>query len=225
MATIAENLETIDTAISTMKTNLNLSSDASLSDVVTATAGGGGGVDLDDYFETNISGATTATNGIRTTVKSIKRFKSPLTASTTNLDFTFNQLTSLIEAPQISNMTSVTSLNNTFANCSSLVTAPSWNTVNVTDFSSMFNNCSALVNVPVYDLSSATNLTNMFNGCYDLSSTSLDNVLQSCISATSYTGTKTLTTLAFTAARTPAATIQALPHYSDFIAAGWSIGY
>lgn len=55
--------------------------------------------------------------------------------------------------------------------------------------------------------------------------TAIDNILQSCITATSYTGVKNLLGLGFSSTYYPSADIQALPHYNDFISAGWAIGY
>ena len=55
--------------------------------------------------------------------------------------------------------------------------------------------------------------------------TNLNNILLSCISATSYTETKTLTQLGIYSYRYPASRIQALPNYQDFLNAGWTTGY
>ncbi len=110
-----------------------------------------------------------------------------------------------------------------FNNCYSLETIPLLDTKNVGNFNSMFYNCYSLKYVPILDLSSATDLQNMFSGCRSLKS--LDNVLQMCIGATSYTGTKTLAHLGFTNGFFPASRIQALPSYQDFIESGWTIGY
>jgi hypothetical protein len=88
--------------------------------------------------------------------------------------------------------------------------------------------CANLTTVPVLDASKLKNtnyFNSMFSSCSNLTDTSLDNILQICISATQFTGTKQLTTLGFTSTNYPASRIQALPHYQDFIDAGWTIGY
>ena len=78
-------------------------------------------------------------------------------------------------------------------------------------------------NIPLLNAASATNMDYMFVGCEKLTDTSLDNILQMCISATNYTGTKTLAQLSINDATVyPASRIQALPHYQDFINAGWT---
>ena len=91
-----------------------------------------------------------------------------------------------------------------------------------------FSNCSALTTIPVLDFSSITDtngLQNTFNYCNNISTTSLDNILQSCITATNYPGTKTLAYMGLQSSYYHASTIQALPHYQDFLNAGWTIGW
>jgi len=66
----------------------------------------------------------------------------------------------------------------------------------------------------------------MFTLCSNLTDESLDNILQMCINTTSvYTRPKTLTELGFNVGYYSASRIQSLPHYNDFINAGWTIGY
>ena len=116
-----------------------------------------------------------------------------------------------------------------FGSCKSLLNIPQLNTSNVTNMNSMFSGCERLINVPQLDTSNVTNMSSMFGGCVSLNDTSLDNILQMCINAASYTGTKTLKTIGFQytnmTSKYPASRIRALPHYQDFIDAGWTIGY
>lgn len=123
------------------------------------------------------------------------------------------------------NINSNTDLSQWFLRYWNLETAPDMNTSSVTNMSQMFSMCNSLTDVPIYNTTSVTNFTNMFLNCVSLSNTSLDNILQMCIGATSYNGTKTLTQLGFNSTNYPSATIQALPHYNDFLTAGWTIGY
>lgn len=58
-----------------------------------------------------------------------------------------------------------------------------------------------------------------------LTDASLDNILQMCINATSYTETKTLAELGLSNYRASVSRVEALPHYQDFLNAGWTIGY
>ena len=112
-----------------------------------------------------------------------------------------------------------------FYGCTSLESMDLFYTGNVTNFSHSFRMCTNLKDIPVYDTSKATDFTSMFANCNSLTDTSIDNILQMCINATSYTGTKTLVTLGFTDTMATAEKIQGLPHYSDFTTAGWTIGY
>ena len=108
-----------------------------------------------------------------------------------------------------------------FKNCSSLVNAPDFDTSEVKGFSDFFNSCTHLENVPLYDSSNVLTFNNMFNNCPVLSNDSLDNILQMCIGATAYTGTKKLSQLGISSSYDT--TIATLTHYQDFIDAGWTI--
>lgn len=115
-----------------------------------------------------------------------------------------------------------------FAYCSNINSVAPINTSNVYNFKSMFDSCGKLRDVPIFDLSSVTywgNLNWMFHDCNSLTDESLDNILQSCISATSVSDTKTLVNMGISSSYYSASRIQALPHYQDFIDAGWTIGY
>ena len=92
----------------------------------------------------------------------------------------------------------------------------------LTSITSFFQDFKSLETVPVLDTSHITNMSNMFTRCWALSDESLDNILQMCINATSYTSTKTLYAIGIKSTNYPAERIQALPHYQDFINAGWS---
>lgn len=141
----------------------------------------------------------------------------------------FSGATSLAEIPQL-NLREVTNMAQMFYDCSDLMKIPSFNTSNVNSMQKTFMGCTSLEDVPVLNTSnlsgsSAFQLT--FSHCPNLTNTSLDNILQMCINATSYTSAnyKTLARLGFVVNDYPASRIQALPHYQDFINAGWTIGY
>ena len=88
----------------------------------------------------------------------------------------------------------------------------------------MFSFCSYLTTIPLLDTSNVTNMADMFYHTYNLTDTSLDNILQSLISATSYAGTKTVRRTGITDTTVyPDSRIEALPHYQDFVNAGWTI--
>lgn len=113
-----------------------------------------------------------------------------------------------------------------FQYCSNLISVALFDTKKVLNMSSMFDGCNNLKDVPVFDTSGVLRLNMMFNSCTKLTDDSLNNILKMCINATSYTDTKTLLYLGIQSKSTyPVSRIEALPHYQDFINAGWTIGY
>lgn len=110
-------------------------------------------------------------------------------------------------------------------NCVNLKTVPLLNTKNCTNFQDFLYGCTYLETIPVFDTSKATNLRNAFQYCKNFNNTSLDNILQMCINANSYNSTKTLSYIGLDKTDYPVSRIEALPHYQDFINAGWTIGY
>lgn len=145
-----------------------------------------------------------------------------------NMNYVFYKCYKLRNVPTTLDTSNVTSMTYMFSYCSLIETIP--NNINmskVANATAMFGNCSSLENVPVFDwssLASTSSNINMFNGCTNLTNQSLDNILQSCVTATKIS-TKTLSQMGFSSENYPASTIQALPHYQDFINAGWTIGY
>lgn len=117
----------------------------------------------------------------------------------------------------------VTNIGTYFTGCSFLIEAPSMNTENITSFQQLFYSCSSLVTIPIYDTSNVTSLNGMFTGCSSLSNESLNNILQMCINAVAYTGTKTLKYIGLSS--TQATTCQSLSNWDAFAAAGWTSGY
>lgn len=121
---------------------------------------------------------------------------------------------------------SITTFNN-FCNSTSIFNAPKIKNFPsaVRNCTSMFAYCNRLVKVPIYDLTNVTNVYNMFYTCNRLDDESLDNILQSLILATGVSN-KTLNNVGINnSSRYPVSRMEALPHYQDFIDAGWSLGY
>ena len=112
-----------------------------------------------------------------------------------------------------------------FYGCKNLTSVAPLDTSNITNVNTTFSNCYSLRDVPVFNFSKVTTMTNTFANCYILTDKSMDNILQMCIGATSFTGTKTLKNMGFNADYQTTARIQALPHYQAFLDAGWTIGY
>lgn len=148
------------------------------------------------------------------------------TSNVTNMNEAFRQCTFLTDVPLL-NTSSVTNMYGAFSNCVYLKTVPMFNSSKTTTMRNMFSRCNRLENVPILNTSSiddSWSLVTMFEYCPNLTDASLDNILQMCINATSYPGTKTLARLGITDTTVyPASRIEALPHYQDFIDAGWTI--
>ena len=144
------------------------------------------------------------------------------TDKVTNMNGTF-QSCSKLTSVSLSNTSKVTDMTSLFNNCSSLVVAPQLDTSGATNIRYMFSGCLKLETIPQYNTSKATNMNGMFQSCTLLTQESLNNILQMCINATSFTGTKTLKYLGLSS--TQATTCQSLSNYQAFLNAGWTTGY
>lgn len=87
----------------------------------------------------------------------------------------------------------------------------------------MVNNGISLEEIPQLNTSNTIGMSNMFYSCNKLTDTSIDNILQFCITSKRENGT--LKYLGFDSVVYPINRIEALPHYQDFLDAGWTIGY
>lgn len=116
----------------------------------------------------------------------------------------------------------VTNFDELFKN-SGLRNAPYIDTSNATRMVSMFDTNFNLKEVPVYDTSKVISFNKCFKSCTALSNDALNNIMQMCINATSYNGTKTLKTLGLDSSQ--ATKCQSLSNYEAFIEAGWTTGY
>lgn len=190
---------------------------------VTTNVSGGG--DLSEYFASTTYRNPSEENSIpKQLIKKVPSFQIPY--NYTSLSYAFYQCRNLKEV-ELFDTSNITSMANMFSECSELISVPQFNTQNVTNMANMFNTCTNLTTVPLFNTSKVTTFINMFKFSPGLNDTTLDNVLQMCINAISYSGVKTLATLLGSdgVSHYPASRIQALPHYQDFINAGWTIGY
>lgn len=144
------------------------------------------------------------------------------TSNVTSFAQCFQGCTSLKNVPLL-NTSNVTNMGQTFQNCSQLEGLPLLDTSSVTTMMNMVASCAKLKNIPVFNTSKVTNFSNAFQYCSKLTNESLNNVIEMCIGATSYTGTKTLAKLGITSAQ--ATICQGLSNYQAFTAAGWTTGY
>ena len=144
------------------------------------------------------------------------------TSKVTNMNSMFCYCKNLTAIPQL-DTSNVTDTQHMFYNCSALSSIPNLNTSMAISMTCMFSDCQKLVTVPQLNLLKATTLTLMFHNCDVLSNESLNNIMASCISATSYTSTKTLKYMGLSS--TQATTCQSLSNYQAFLNAGWTTGY
>lgn len=143
-------------------------------------------------------------------------------SNATYLDYMFNGCNKL---RSISNFNAKGRLQYTFDSCSLLETVQG--NMKPTGLRGAFNNCTNLKNISLIDGSSifgSNALQDTFYGCTNLTDTSLDNILQMCIGVKNYSSAKTLRHLGISNTTVyPTSRIEALPHYQDFIDAGWTI--
>ena len=121
------------------------------------------------------------------------------------------------------NTSNVTNFASAFINNKCLVTFPAIDTSNATNVTSMFQDCSKLQNVPIFDFGKVKYLGSMFGACSVLNSVSLNNIMASLLTATEYTGTKTLRQAGLSSAQADSCTN--LSNWADLSEAGWTTGY
>lgn len=197
-----------------------------------STGGGGGGSSDLDWNALGFSGEPTQVvntkNQIISNYNDTKEIQDTWVVST-NLDSKFYNNKTINYMPTVDTSTA-TNMRSMFWGCANLYGIAPLDTSNVENIYEMCRNCSNLIDFPLIDASKITSDTKksgMFSNCSKLSDKSLDNILQMCIGMTSLVGsaTKTLASLGFVVGNYPESRIQALPHYQDFINAGWTIGY
>lgn len=201
--------------------------------LATAISSISGGASIDDYLLTN--------GDIKNLSTMIKKIPD-ITTTATSLSFSYmNSLTEIgtITAPNLTSLSinnnslltsigtitapNITNISSAFTYNTSLTTAIYLDTSNCTNIRNMFFGCTNLENVPIYDWSSATTISDVFKNCGKLTDQALDNILQSCITATSFTGNKFLRGSMGIPYSISSARVQACPHYAEASALGWTI--
>ena len=144
------------------------------------------------------------------------------TSKVTNMENMFCRCSNLATIPLL-DTSNVTNMIQMFYGCSSLTAIPLLDTSKVTRMDRMFRDCSNLTTIPELNTSKVTYMSSMFEGCSSLSDDSLNNIMQMCINATSYTDTKTLHYIGLSSEQ--ANKCKTLSNYSAFTSAGWTTGY
>lgn len=128
----------------------------------------------------------------------------------------------IVELPTI-DFSNITVLSNAFSNFATLKKVTLTGTNNVTNLFHCFYFCNDLEDINVFNTSSVGNFNASFTGCNSLTNESLNNIMEMCINANSYEGTKTLLQLGLSSDQ--ATRCQGLSNYQAFISAGWTTGY
>lgn len=186
--------------------------------------------DYSKQWATTLSSGSTGNPGIYLSIKDIPVTFTP---AGTSLAQAFTVCNKLVVSPKIINTSNVTRVDGMFRECTSLKTIQLFDTSNVTVFEQFCYGCANLEDFPQFNLSKATSLSSFMNGTTNtrvtkLTNASLNNLLGSLAGAISFGGTKTLTYIFGNQNMSqyyPASTIQALPNYQAFTAAGWTIGW
>lgn len=182
-------------------------------------SGGGGGGNYSISMDSTLTYSTTY--GLKSIINDIKAFD---TTGITSFEGFFTGCSGIKTVP-ILDLKNIEILSLCFSSCTSFETMPLWDTKNVTAMLSCFYGCTNLKDVPILDTTSLTNAGNLFNGCNNLTDASLDNILQMFMNASNYTGSKTLYALGFRKTKYSQSKFESLPHWSDFVSAGWETGY
>ena len=178
------------------------------------------------------TGITTLSNtfGIKDLIKKIDGNNLDLSNLTT-LDYLFQACRNLEQIEGKLTTGLVTSCNYVFSGCENItsIDLSNINTRNCTSFIFFFFFCSNLVDITFGDnfsfesVTGSSALNNMFTASRKLSDTTLNSFLKILLSATSYTGTKTLSTLGMVYA--VANKCATLSNWVDCQTAGWTTGY
>ena len=144
------------------------------------------------------------------------------TSKVTDMSYMFYDCTNLTTIPLL-NTSKVTKMSNMFENCSNLTTIPELDTSLVTNIRRMFYGCKSLTTIPLLNTSKVTDMSYMFSDCSNLSDDSLNNVLASLLTATSYTSTKTLKYIGLSEEQATKCTT--LSNWQACVSSGWTTGY
>lgn len=151
------------------------------------------------------------------------------TSSVTNMSSMFSGCNVLESISQF-DTSKVENMSSMFQYCDDINYSYRMNTSKVTNMSNMFVRNRKMTIIPITSMEKVTNGSSMFSNSAGilLPDSELDYLLQLLIGTTAYTGTKKLTSLGFSISTSSSAVFppsrwQSLPHYQDFINAGWTI--
>lgn len=183
-----------------------------------ASSGGGGGGTFNATIK-EVNSTVDYDYGIKQFISEVKNIK----ISVSYAGRLFQNDTALETVTSIDCNNSCGSLFHVFDGCSNLETIEEiTNTGALTDIGYICYNCTKLKDFPSFDSSHIEGMGYAFANCTLLSDETLNNILDICIHATSYTSTKKLSALGITDT-TLKNKIPTLSNYQDFLNAGWTI--
>lgn len=143
------------------------------------------------------------------------------TSNVTNMSEMVSTCKSLREI-NLFDTSNVTNMNNMMRE-TKIKTIPQFDTSKNTSFGTFVYGCSELENFPILDTSNVTYMSSMVKNCPKLTDESLNNIMQMCINAVKFTGTKTMVYVGLS--QEQATICQGLSNYQAFLDAGWTTGY
>lgn len=191
MATVAENLQTLNNAKQAIKTaienkgqDLNGVPFTEYAEKIEAIESGSS---ADAEFIAGFINRTDMTNMFKgcTELKTIPYMD---TSKVTYMDSMFQGCSKLVTIPQM-DMSKVIRMTQMFRNCNNLTTVPYMDTSSNTDMSNTFNGCNKLLELPAFDTSNVTGFGYAFNGCFEFTTipklnlskaVNMSNAFQSC---------------------------------------------
>ena len=140
------------------------------------------------------------------------------TSAAQDMGYMFFNCNSITSAPLL-DMSSATDVSYMYGSCQGLTSVPSINTSSAQNMAYMFSHCGLLTDIPELDMSSVTALDFIFYECPALSNTSLQNILKSLLTATSYSGNKSLKRVGLSQAQSDICV--GFPEWSTLSSNGW----
>lgn len=171
---LIEKLENIGNAIRTKtgKTDL-LTLDEMATEIGNIETGGGGGGDVSEYFNTEITTNTSSSLNNALLTQLVKKIPSISVGSgVTSLQSAFMYFDG-DTIPTITNTSQITNMSSMFFYNKNIKTIPLIDTSSVTNMTGMFMHCTSLETIPQLDTSKVTNMQNMFYTDYNSSLSSI----------------------------------------------------
>lgn len=140
------------------------------------------------------------------------------TTGITNMSYLFQDCTNL-KSVRLFDTSGLTNAAGMFTGCSSLESVPSFDFSNATTVSYLFSGCDSLTTIPAFNFAKVEQMADTFY-CESLSDESLSNILDTLLTATSYSGEKSLGELGLNSSQKTKC--KAMPQWSTLESDGWN---